>query len=114
MKASMVWVFAFCLSLSLGVMAQESTSTTPVSKTQAHHLKTVRLSGKVSDDGTRFVDGASGRIWLVRNIQALKGFESQQALLRGRTDGDSNLIQVLSITVQETHSAHLSDSAFRR
>jgi hypothetical protein len=111
----MLWGIAFYLSLSLGVVAQEETRTVPTPQTaQAHHLKTVRLSGKVSDDGTRFIEDASRRVWLVKNIESLKGFESQMALLRGRVDGNTNLIQVLSIVVQETHSAHLSDSAFRR
>jgi hypothetical protein len=115
MRTSTLWVLAFCLSLSVGVVAQEATTPTPAPKTaQRHQLKTVRLSGKVSDDGTTFVDDASRRVWLVKNVEALKGFESQLALLRGRVDGDTNLIQVLSITAQETRSAHLSDSAFRR
>jgi hypothetical protein len=115
MKTSIRWAVPFCLLLSVGVTAQEATTPAPAAKTaQAHHSKTIRLSGKVSDDGTRFVDEANGRVWLVKNVEALKGFESQQALLRGRIDGDTNLIQVLSITIQETHSAHLSDSAFRR
>jgi hypothetical protein len=117
MRLSKLWIFPFCLSLSLGVVAQESTTPAPApapKTAQAHHIRTVRLSGKVSDDGTRFIDEASRRVWLVKNVEALKGFESQLALLRGRVDGDTNLIQVLSIVIQETHSAHLSDSAFRR
>lgn len=115
MKMSRLWVVTFCLSLSVGVMAQEATRTAVTPKTaQAKHIKTVRLSGKVSDDGTKFVDDASQRVWLVKNIEALKGFERQHAQLRGRVDGDTNLIQVLSITGQEIHTAHLSDSAFRR
>jgi hypothetical protein len=96
-------------------MAQDGTRPASEPKiSQAHRFKTVRLSGKVSDDGTRFVDDASRRVWIIKNIEALKGFESQQALLRGRVDGGTNLIQVLSITGQQTHTAHMSDSAFRR
>lgn len=115
MKTSVLWRVTLCLSFSLGAMAQDASRTAPTPQSaQAHHLKTVRLSGKVSDDGTRLVDDASRRVWLVKNIEALKGFESQQALVRGRVDGGTNLIQVLSIRLQETHSAHLSDSAFRR
>ena len=115
MRTSKLWVLAFCLSLSVGVVGQESTTSAAAPKTaQTHHIKTVRLSGKVSDDGTRFVDDASSRVWLVKNVEALKGFERQQAFLRGRVDGDTNLLQVLSITGRETHSANLSDSAFRR
>ena len=72
------------------------------------------MSGKISDDGTRFVDDASGRVWIARNIEALKGFESPQAFLRGRIDGNANLIEVLSVIAQQANTAHLNDSAFRR
>ena len=115
MKTSKLWVAGFCVLLSLGVMAQEASGPAPGPKTsQGRHIKTLRLTGKVSDDGTRFVDEASHRVWIIKNIEVLKGFESQLAVLRGRVDGETNLIQVLSITAQETHSAHMSDSAFRR
>jgi hypothetical protein len=115
MNTAKLWVLAFCLLLSIGTMAQDATTSAAVPKAaQARHAKTVRLTGKVSDDGTRFVDDASRRVWIIKNIEALKGFESQLAFLRGRVDGETNLVQVLSITVQQSHTAHLSDSAFRR
>lgn len=115
MRTSKLWVLGFCLSLSAAVKAQGPTTPAAPPKTaQPHHAKTVRLSGKVSEDGTRFVDDASRRVWIVKNIDGLKGFENQLAFLRGRIDGDTNLIQVLSIVVQQSHTAHLSDSAFRR
>jgi hypothetical protein len=115
MKSSRLWGFACCLVLCITVVAQEGAAPQVAPKTsRARSAKTIRLMGKVSDDGTRFIENASQRIWMVKNIEALKGFESQQASLRGRVDADTNLIQVLSITGEASHSAHLSDSAFRR
>jgi len=115
MKTSRLWGLASCLMLCVAVVAQEGAAPQVAQKTlQARSAKTIRMSGKVSDDGTRFVENASQRVWLVKNIEALKGFESQQASLRGRVNGDTNRIEVLSITGQQSHTAHLSDSAFRR
>jgi hypothetical protein len=114
-KASGLWGLACCLLLCIVVVAQEGAAPQVEQKTlQTHGAKTIRILGKVSDDGTRFIENASHRIWIVKNIEALKGFESQQASLRGRVDADTNLIHVLSITGEASHSAHLSDSAFRR
>lgn len=113
MKRSGLWVLSVCLSLGGGVVAQ-SGGDAAARTSQARHNKTIRLSGKVSDDGTRFIDEVNRRVWIIKNIAALKGFESQLAFLRGRIEGDTNLIEVLSIVGQETHSAHVSDSAFRR
>jgi hypothetical protein len=115
MKTSRLWGLACCLTLSIAGVAQQGAAPQVQQKTsRTHSAKTVRLSGKVSDDGTRFIESISQRVWLIKNIDALKGFESQQASLRGRVDADTNLIQVLSITGAASHSAHLSDSAFRR
>jgi hypothetical protein len=115
MKLFTIWGLASCLMLSVAAVAQEGAAPQLVPKpAQTRSSKTIRLSGKVSDDGTRFVESATRRVWLVKNIEALKGFESQQAFLRGHVDADTNLIQVLSITGEASHSAHLSDSAFRR
>jgi hypothetical protein len=114
MKSSMLLGLACCLTLCFAVVAQEAAPQGQGKTAQTHSAKTIRMSGKVSNDGTRFIENASQRVWLVKNIEALKGFESQQTSLRGRVDGDTNLIQVLSITGEAGHSAHLSDSAFRR
>jgi hypothetical protein len=115
MRKTGMWVLAWVLSTCITVVAQDSArgGASPKSA-KAQHSRTIRLSGKVSDDGTRFIDDAKQRVWVIKNIEVLKGFESQQASLRGRVDGDTNLIEVLSIAGEETHTAHLSDSAFRR
>lgn len=114
MKKSGLWVLAICLSLCVSIVAQDSGKRTASGASQVRHAKTIRLSGKVSDDGTRFIDEVNRRVWIIKNIAALKGFESQMAFLRGRIEGDTNLIEVLSIIGRETNTAHLSDSAFRR
>jgi hypothetical protein len=115
MKSSWLWGLTSCLVLCTAVVAQEGTAPPVAQKaSQTRSAKTIRLLGKVSDDGTRFIENVSQRVWIVKNIEALKGFESQQASLRGRVEADTNLIQVLSVTGEASHSAHLSDSAFRR
>jgi hypothetical protein len=96
-------------------MAQDISTRQMAQKTShSRQTKIVRLTGKVSDDGTRFVEGASQRVWLIKNLEMLKGYEGQLAILKGETVRDSNGLQVLSIAHQVSYTANWGDSAFRR
>jgi hypothetical protein len=115
MKAPQCVMIALVLSLGVDVVAQENTKPEAPQKTsQFQHSKTIQMFGKISEDGTKFVEQTSQRVWLVKNIKALKGFQSQLAVLRCRIAADSNLVKVLSITPPVPYPAHWSDSAFRR
>jgi hypothetical protein len=104
-----------CLLATLGfvALATLSVAAQDMAKRPAQHAKTIRISGKVSDDGTKFVQ-ENQRVWIVTNLETLKGYEGQQVVLRGRSAADRNEIQVLSIRGQATYTANRGDSAFRR
>jgi hypothetical protein len=110
-KLSMLAALGLVVLVSLSVAAQDVPKPQDGSKTQ--HVKAIRISGKVSDDGTRFVQDTNQKVWLVSNLETLKGYEGQQAVLRGRIE-DTNKIQVLSIRSLGTYTANSGDSAFRR
>lgn len=110
---SRLGVLAFVLLLCAGVLAQE-TAKPAQQASHSRHTKIVRMAGKVSSDGTKFVEGASQRVWLVKNVEMLRGYEGQEANLRGQIAPETNAIQVLSIGAQVSYTANWGDSAFRR
>jgi hypothetical protein len=107
---------AGCMLLgSMSLVGQDSSKPQiNLKNSQARHAKAIRISGKVSDDGTRVVEDRNQKVWVIGNVDAMKGFEGQKAVLRGRTEPETNTIQVLSIQGLGTYSANSWDSAFRR
>jgi len=103
--------FVFVGSLSLA--GQDVANPAP-KNSKIGHAKAIRIAGKVSDDGTRLVEDTNQRIWIISNVEVMKGYEGQQAVLRGRTEPETNRIQVLSIRGFSTYTANSTDSAFRR
>lgn len=105
-----------CIVLgSLSLAGQDSAKTQIDSKnSQARHVKAIRISGKVSDDGTRIVEDKNRKMWIIGNLEAVRGFEGEKAVLRGRVEPETNTIQVLSIRGLGTYAANSWDSAFRR
>jgi hypothetical protein len=100
---------------SLSLVGQDAAKPqVDLKNSQARHAKVIRISGKVSDDGTRVVEDKNQKVWVVGNLGAMKGFEGQKTVLRGRAEAESNTIQVLSIRGLGTYSANAWDSAFRR
>jgi hypothetical protein len=115
MKKMRMAALAFAVLVSMNIAAQDVTKPEASPKAlPAKHTKAIRISGKVSDDGARFVEDANQKVWIVTNLNAMKGFEGQQAVLRGRIGSQANTIQVLSIKGQDRYTANWSDSAFRR
>jgi hypothetical protein len=86
----------------------------PGKQPKVPHSKAIRISGKVSEDGTRLVQETTEKVWLVTNPEVLKGFEGAQAVVRARRAADTNTIQVLSIKRPVSYTANWGDSAFRR
>lgn len=105
-----------CMVLgSLSLVGQDSAKPqVDLKNSQARHAKAIRISGKVSDDGTRVVEDKNQKVWVIGNLGAMKGFEGQKAVLRGRMEPETNTIEVLSIRGLGTYSANSWDSAFRR
>lgn len=70
--------------------------------------------GQVSEDGTKFVENLSRKVWQISNLEMLKGYEGQSVELRGQAVPSTNLFLLLSIHPQVSYTARWSDSAFRR
>ena len=100
MKKLMSISFVLALAVSLLALAQETTKpgamkpeTTKAEKASA---KAVSLFGKVSADGTTFVD-KDNKSWTVSNPDALKGHEGHEVTLKAHTDAAKNEIHVVSV-----------------
>lgn len=75
--------------------------------------KALSVSGKVSDDGTRFITDIDSE-WAINNTAAVKGNEGRLVTIKCYVDPDRNRIQVLSVKRDAQYAAKYSDSAFRR
>jgi hypothetical protein len=74
--------------------------------------KALTVSGKVSDDGKRFISDIDTE-WALNNPNSLKGHEGRLVTIKCYVDPDKNRIQVLSIKTPQYAAMH-NDSAFRR
>jgi hypothetical protein len=75
--------------------------------------KALSVSGKVSDDGRRFITDIDTE-WAINNSAAVKGSEGRMVTIKCYVDSDKNRIQVLSLKRDAQYAAKYSDSAFRR
>ena len=100
MKKLMLISFALTLVMSLLALAQEATKPgemkqeTP--KAEKASPKAVSLSGKVSADGTTFVD-KDNKSWTVSNPEVLKGHEGHEVTLKAHEAAAKNEIHVVSV-----------------
>ena len=100
MKKLVLMSFAVALVTSLLALAQETAKPgemkqeTP--KAEKASPKAVSLSGKVTADGTTFVD-KDNKSWTVSNPEALKGHEGHQVTLKAHEDAAKNEIHVVSV-----------------
>jgi len=106
------------VALMVGVaLAQEQGK--PNSPSQDHRqswaasTKALTVSGKVSDDGKRFITDIDTE-WAINNADALKGREGRLVTIKCYVDPDKNRIQVLSVKTDAQYTAMHGDSAFRR
>jgi hypothetical protein len=83
------------------------------SQTWGASTKALTVSGKVSDDGKRFITDIDTE-WAVNNPDALKGQEGRLVAIKCYVDSDKNRIQVLAVKTNQQYTAMHSDSAFRR
>jgi hypothetical protein len=113
MKRSLT-MLGFMAMISISVAAQDTAKPDTLKKTaETWSQRTVRIVGKISDDGTSFIEEASHRVWRIENLAMLKGYEGQQAMLRGHVALNANMIQVLSVKSM-VHYTNWADSAFRK
>jgi hypothetical protein len=82
-------------------------------QTWAASTKALTVSGKVSDDGRRFISDIDTE-WTINNPDVLKGREGRLVTIKCYIDPDKNRIHVLSVKTDAQYTALHSDSAFHR
>jgi hypothetical protein len=105
--------FACSFAITLLAFAALAQAQTKSAQPKASPQNVVVLSGKVSDDGTMFVNDSINK-WTVVNSSSLKGKEGEHVAVRGRVDPDKHTNYILSVTPERVVKPNLSDSAFRR
>lgn len=109
MKISRLGTVVFGLLLLYGsVIAQESGPYKTVRRT-----KQLDMTGRISRDDT-FVESRSQRVYVIKNLEMIKGYEGQEVAVRVSTATDRSVIEVISIKRQVSYTANWGDSAFRR
>ena len=109
-KFGLLAVLGIVVLASLSIAAQN----VPQKASRAQPAKVIRISGKVSEDGTMFVQESNLKVWHVTNPETLKGYEGELAMIRGKLGTEANTVQLLSIERQASYTANWGDSAFRR
>ncbi len=82
-------------------------------QTWAASTKALTVSGKVSEDGRRFISDIDTE-WTINNPDVLKGREGRLVTIKCYVDPDKNRIHVLSVKTDAQYTALHSDSAFHR
>jgi hypothetical protein len=95
MKNLMTFSLALTLVLSSVAMAQYGTQ--PNSGKSDAAMKSVNVSGQISDDGKTFVTDKDGKTWTINNADAVKGHEGHHVTLKANVDADKNEVHVLSL-----------------
>jgi len=117
MARPMAIPLAIVVLTSSFALAQEHSK--PDSTNQDHRqtwtasTKALTVSGKVSDDGRRFISDIDSE-WTINNPDVLKGREGRLVTIKCYVDPDKNRIHVLSVKTDAQYTALHSDSAFRR
>jgi len=117
MTRPMVVPLAVVLLMSSFALAQEHGKADGTNQdrrqTWAASSKALTVSGKVSDDGKRFITDIDTE-WIINDSDALKGREGRLVTIKCYVDPDKNRIQVLSVKTEAQYTAMHGDSAFRR
>jgi hypothetical protein len=116
MMRPMIVPLAVMLLISIFALAQEQSK--PGSSDQGRQIwaassKALTVSGKVSNDGKRFVTDIDTE-WAINNTEAVKGREGRLITIKCYVDPDNDRIQVLSVKTDSQYTAVHGDSAFRR
>jgi hypothetical protein len=112
----MIVPLAVTLLMSIFALAQEQPkpgSADQGRQTWAASGKALTVSGKVSNDGKRFLTDIDTE-WAINNTEAVKGREGRLITIKCYVDPDKGRIQVLSVKTDAQYTAMYGDSAFRR
>ena len=111
-KTSTLLTLAFVILLCATALAQAA-QTAQISS-HPRHRRVIRMTGKITADGTRFVEATSQKIWMIKNVEMCQGYQAQQTIVRAETETDKSTMQIISISAQPAYTANWSGSAFRR
>jgi hypothetical protein len=96
MKKLMTISFVLALLMYAGAVAQYGTQQPDNSKSSMS-MKTVSITGKISDDGKTFVSDKDSKSWTISNPDAVKGHEGHHVTLQAQVDADKNEVHVVSL-----------------
>ena len=74
-----------------------ASATAPLPNTAPPSLKTVKVTGKLSEDGKTFVGDKDSKSWVVTNPEADKGHEGHHVTLTAHLDSVKGEVQIVSL-----------------
>jgi len=92
-------LISICFVLSLlmcGVTVAQDTMKQDNMKADTS-AKSVKVTGKIGDDGKTFVSDKDGKSWTINNPDAVKGHEGHHVTLTAHVDADKNEVHVMSL-----------------
>jgi hypothetical protein len=96
MKKLMTISFVLALLMYAVAVAQYGAQQPDNSKSSMS-VKTVSITGKISDDGKMFVSDKDSKSWTISNPDAVKGHEGHHVTLQAQVDADKNEVHVVSL-----------------
>ena len=96
MKKWMTICFALSLLLCGLAVAQDSMKQDNSMKADSG-TKSVKIMGKISDDGKSFVGDKDGKSWTITNPEAVKGHEGHHVVLTAHAYADKGEVHVMSL-----------------
>jgi pentapeptide MXKDX repeat protein len=102
MKKLALFSFAFALGLSVvafaqDTMKQDDTMKNDNMKSEKMSKTSIRLMGKIGEDGKTFVGDKDNKTWKVSNPEALKGHEGHHVTVKAHVDADKDEVHVVSV-----------------
>jgi hypothetical protein len=89
--------FSLALTLLLPSVAMAQYGTQPDSGKSDAAMKSVSVTGKISDDGKTFVSDKDGKSWTINNADAVKGHEGHHVTIKANVDADKSEVHVQSL-----------------
>jgi hypothetical protein len=95
MKKTLLMLALGAFLIPAGAFAQDTMKPSPdQGKAMA---KSVKVVGKISDDGKSFVSDKDGKTWTIDNPDAVKGHEGHHVVLSANPDAASSTVHVNSL-----------------
>jgi hypothetical protein len=96
MKKLIIISFALTLLTSVVALAQYGAQPPDASKSGTS-MKSVSITGTISDDGKTFVSDEDSKSWRISNPDAVKGHEGHHVILQAGVDADKSQLHVMSL-----------------